>query len=555
MLCRYGRIAIVAAGLLKCIVAAAATFGKVCTLQGSPPVWLKYDPVTEQLSLFETTAGSDHGDQDDDGGRALGRQVTVQNGTQDVGLMGRPFPNLFRGPRSKRSFLARSCPCDESGRTYCLVEDLAGAVPDHCGVFWSPTGLRDDAGSRAADVGCFALTSQTSFVRNAWPVVVLWYSALLIFLLATTNGRFARAYLAHVLCPGRRTNERRVEEILTREEHARRRLRAAALRAGPGRHLRRARGIRVRREGEPGEATRWWIEQAEQWVWGGTASEEEDSGVEHILRTRKFDARGERARRTRVGGLALEDGGTVTEGKDVPSSSVEQETKARPSPLTPKSGGTSLDGGSDTKPSLPADPSSEPDDDALTEGGASSALPHDDGSEDKEDVVVECSICLAEVEDGARVGVLTCHHVFHAECLVTWIAHRNVCPLCQAPGIAVPRVTANMGGERNNRERDPSLDPPSSSTGALDVDVPRAAARGGEEARPGADRGMSAVDAEPQHTTVFSPLARELRGRTASRSPSPTRLSLSLSSSSGHSSPTSRRRRGDSTGRQRRRGP
>lgn len=46
---------------------------------------------------------------------------------------------------------------------------------------------------------------------------------------------------------------------------------------------------------------------------------------------------------------------------------------------------------------------------------------------------ISCSICLAPVEDGERVGALTCNHIFHSGCLKDWLRRHNRCPLCQTP--------------------------------------------------------------------------------------------------------------------------
>ena len=41
-----------------------------------------------------------------------------------------------------------------------------------------------------------------------------------------------------------------------------------------------------------------------------------------------------------------------------------------------------------------------------------------------------CTICFGPLEDGDRVGDLSCNHIFHAECLKSWLVRRNQCPLC-----------------------------------------------------------------------------------------------------------------------------
>lgn len=46
----------------------------------------------------------------------------------------------------------------------------------------------------SSDIGCYHTDQSIIFIRNAWPVVILWYGALLIFLYATDSGRNARGY-------------------------------------------------------------------------------------------------------------------------------------------------------------------------------------------------------------------------------------------------------------------------------------------------------------------------------------------------------------------------
>ena len=49
------------------------------------------------------------------------------------------------------------------------------------------------------------------------------------------------------------------------------------------------------------------------------------------------------------------------------------------------------------------------------------------------DVEEQCSICLSEL-DISQMNVATivkCGHMFHLDCLMTWIVKRNICPLCR----------------------------------------------------------------------------------------------------------------------------
>ena len=44
-----------------------------------------------------------------------------------------------------------------------------------------------------------------------------------------------------------------------------------------------------------------------------------------------------------------------------------------------------------------------------------------------------CTICFVPLQEGDKIGDLGCPHTFHAECLTTWVARRNACPLCAVP--------------------------------------------------------------------------------------------------------------------------
>uniref|UniRef100_A0A0E0DMJ9 RING-type E3 ubiquitin transferase n=1 Tax=Oryza meridionalis TaxID=40149 RepID=A0A0E0DMJ9_9ORYZ len=46
---------------------------------------------------------------------------------------------------------------------------------------------------------------------------------------------------------------------------------------------------------------------------------------------------------------------------------------------------------------------------------------------------VQCAVCLGEMEDGELGRLLpACRHVFHAECIDTWLAVSSTCPVCRA---------------------------------------------------------------------------------------------------------------------------
>ena len=57
---------------------------------------------------------------------------------------------------------------------------------------------------------------------------------------------------------------------------------------------------------------------------------------------------------------------------------------------------------------------------------------NDSNTMDEEDDGFSCAICFGPLEDNDRVGDLPCQHMFHVECLKTWLQRgRNACPLCQ----------------------------------------------------------------------------------------------------------------------------
>ena len=67
----------------------------------------------------------------------------------------------------------------------------------------------------------------------------------------------------------------------------------------------------------------------------------------------------------------------------------------------------------------------------------------DSGSLEGEDL---CSICLQEIDHGAKVGDIACNHIFHLDCLKEWIKRNNCCPMCKYERIAFIKVTRR----RNN---------------------------------------------------------------------------------------------------------
>ncbi|KAK8662041.1 hypothetical protein V6N13_091629 [Hibiscus sabdariffa] len=45
--------------------------------------------------------------------------------------------------------------------------------------------------------------------------------------------------------------------------------------------------------------------------------------------------------------------------------------------------------------------------------------------------VEQCVICLEEILDGVEASQMPCSHVYHQECILSWLEKSNLCPLCR----------------------------------------------------------------------------------------------------------------------------
>ena len=43
----------------------------------------------------------------------------------------------------------------------------------------------------------------------------------------------------------------------------------------------------------------------------------------------------------------------------------------------------------------------------------------------------ECIVCLSEFEVGESITTLPCVHIFHNECIKSWLKSNNHCPICK----------------------------------------------------------------------------------------------------------------------------
>eukprot|EP00440_Ansanella_granifera_P003420 gb/GFBE01003715.1/.p1 GENE.gb/GFBE01003715.1/~~gb/GFBE01003715.1/.p1 ORF type:complete len:249 (+),score=25.38 gb/GFBE01003715.1/:1-747(+) len=44
-----------------------------------------------------------------------------------------------------------------------------------------------------------------------------------------------------------------------------------------------------------------------------------------------------------------------------------------------------------------------------------------------------CTVCIEDFKDGDDLKTLPCLHMFHAQCIETWLKRDNSCPSCRAP--------------------------------------------------------------------------------------------------------------------------
>ncbi|KAK3590232.1 hypothetical protein CHS0354_041299 [Potamilus streckersoni] len=58
-----------------------------------------------------------------------------------------------------------------------------------------------------------------------------------------------------------------------------------------------------------------------------------------------------------------------------------------------------------------------------------------------------CPVCLVDFELKEYVSVCPCQHIFHQNCLIEWLQHKNACPLCKAPVQFFADQRASLAGE------------------------------------------------------------------------------------------------------------
>ncbi|KAI3988716.1 hypothetical protein MKX01_025028 [Papaver californicum] len=45
--------------------------------------------------------------------------------------------------------------------------------------------------------------------------------------------------------------------------------------------------------------------------------------------------------------------------------------------------------------------------------------------------IIACCICLEESKAEEEISRMPCRHMFHADCIVSWLEQSNSCPMCR----------------------------------------------------------------------------------------------------------------------------
>nr|GEZ27086.1 hypothetical protein [Tanacetum cinerariifolium] len=61
------------------------------------------------------------------------------------------------------------------------------------------------------------------------------------------------------------------------------------------------------------------------------------------------------------------------------------------------------------------------------------------GGENKgqKEEVDTCAICYGEYEENKKIGKLQCGHLFHVDCIKSWLSRKNSCPMCRAVALTL----------------------------------------------------------------------------------------------------------------------
>ncbi len=364
-------------------------------------------------------------------------------------IMSQKQPEQSNYNDNNNIMIARECKCVSHYRrekSYCLIH----SNENYCQI---PTSSNDP-------IECFHSSMYLVFVRNLWPLSLLWLLALTFYLISTEAGRSTYKYFFSQVCccfTDMCNNSRLINNIISRETSLRELYQVASL---------------TREEQELQSA----------------AVRNNSTVITYILKTKEFFSGKTTTTTTTTTtssgakeSTSCSSGSTVELTKQCQRSgnkcSADNDIFESPSNETlltsPDSFGSSPSSDNDISPmtatptatgAISTSPTNEEDenhDGRVHEQNTNVSLSdiHNDinkSSDNIQDNIVDddeeeeenlCTICMVDIEDGNRVGVLSCGHLFHADCLKEWIKRRNACPLCQTQ-VAEERADPN-NNERN----------------------------------------------------------------------------------------------------------
>ncbi|KAJ7563770.1 hypothetical protein O6H91_03G125400 [Diphasiastrum complanatum] len=71
------------------------------------------------------------------------------------------------------------------------------------------------------------------------------------------------------------------------------------------------------------------------------------------------------------------------------------------------------------------------------------------GSEHLYEDSAQCAVCKDQYELGSEVRQMPCNHMYHADCILPWLAHHNSCPVCRFE-MPTEQSTSNSAGTANH---------------------------------------------------------------------------------------------------------
>jgi hypothetical protein len=344
--------------------AAAIKYQMVCPVGKQDVTTLVLDRMTGEYVLEDQLLGD--GSNGLDGTRQLQQQQQQQRRIHvgsivDYHHIRRKQQEQSDNSETSEKLLVRKCSCENV---------VHPNITAYCPLDQNRCGFHDDDNYI---VECFTVDRRTSLLQNMWPVIVLWYGALVSVLFLTQQGRNARYFMAAKCCRNTSINERQVQVLMA-----------------------------------PNRRDSFWSRYQERRLTGAARTHHQHHALD------------------------LEQ----DQGREPKPIELELKTKRY---VHPKESTTARNDKTEDV---------------------------DEASSDDFQTAATCSICIVELEEGDRVGVLPCEHQFHVDCLKAWLPRRNVCPLCQTPNVAVPRYdySTSITTDEHSHDTATSNDTPNGPT-------------------------------------------------------------------------------------------